>query len=532
MVKYFLYSRKSSEEEDRQMLSIQAQLNEVRHYARKESFEISKEFTESKTAKKPGREVFNRMLQEIEEAYSLGQEIGIISWNPDRLARNSVDGGKIIYLIDQGIIKDLKFPTFHFDQSPHGKFNLSIAFGQAKLFIDCLRINTQRGIREKLRLGQYPAKAPWGYYNHPKTRTIEPHPENFEKVKSILELYANGNSSLTDIRDIMHHHGFRDRNGNKLKLDNARRLLSNHFYYGCFIFKGELHQGSHQPMISKTLWDKIQKILKSKSRTISKPSEDFIYRGLAKCAECGSSITTEEHTKKSGLRFKYYRCTKRKKNTDCDQPYVREEALIKQVEEQVSALALSDDWSDVMLQSFELMRESERQSSLNEARELGVQLKAVQNKLDKLLDLHLDGSIEAEEYKSKKSELLNQKLKIQEEISQINETGSNWFEPAKTFIKQSNQAYKDLKNSNHKALKNFIEIISSNSTIHNRELKLKLSEPWSYFNEHQSLCWMNSSTQDALNLLKSENVIGVGGHKKIPHEVRQPIGESESKWGR
>ena len=93
-MKYFLYCRKSSDSEDRQMLSIEAQLQELRDYALKNNLEVIKEFTESKTAKKPGREVFNKMISEIET----GKADGIIAWNPDRLARNSVDGGRIIYL--------------------------------------------------------------------------------------------------------------------------------------------------------------------------------------------------------------------------------------------------------------------------------------------------------------------------------------------------------------------------------------------------------------------------------------------------
>ncbi|MDA0771318.1 MAG: recombinase family protein [Cyanobacteria bacterium] len=104
-MKYFLYCRKSTDSEDRQMLSIEAQLQELRDYARKEKLDVIKEFTESKTAKKPGREIFNEMISEIEA----GKADGIVAWNPDRLARNSVDGGRIIYLIDEAVIKDLKF---------------------------------------------------------------------------------------------------------------------------------------------------------------------------------------------------------------------------------------------------------------------------------------------------------------------------------------------------------------------------------------------------------------------------------------
>ena len=94
--KYFLYARKSTEDDDHQIMSIEAQLFELREYARRENVEIIQEFIEAKSAKKPGREKFAEMINEIEKS----DGVGILSWHPDRLARNSVDGGKVIYLVD------------------------------------------------------------------------------------------------------------------------------------------------------------------------------------------------------------------------------------------------------------------------------------------------------------------------------------------------------------------------------------------------------------------------------------------------
>ena len=123
--KFFLYARKSTDEPERQVLSIEAQMFELREYAKKENLNIVREFVESKTAKEPGREIFNEMVECIEK----NEAEGILAWHPDRLARNSIDGGRIIYLVDTGKITTLKFPTFWFDPTPQGKFMLSIAFG-------------------------------------------------------------------------------------------------------------------------------------------------------------------------------------------------------------------------------------------------------------------------------------------------------------------------------------------------------------------------------------------------------------------
>lgn len=107
-MKYIAYCRKSTDEKDRQILSIEAQIAELTEFAKREGLEILEFITEAKTAKSPGREQFEKVLKLIEK----GQTQGILSWYPDRLARNSIDGGKIIYLLDTGKLLDLKFPQF------------------------------------------------------------------------------------------------------------------------------------------------------------------------------------------------------------------------------------------------------------------------------------------------------------------------------------------------------------------------------------------------------------------------------------
>ena len=112
--KYFLYARKSTEDDDKQIMSIEAQLFELREFARKENLTIVRESQESKSAKTPGRTVFGEMMTRIES----GEASGILAWHPDRLARNSIDGGRVIYAVDQEKLVSLRFPTFWFEPTP------------------------------------------------------------------------------------------------------------------------------------------------------------------------------------------------------------------------------------------------------------------------------------------------------------------------------------------------------------------------------------------------------------------------------
>jgi site-specific DNA recombinase len=196
IMKYFLYLRKSTDEDDKQILSLEAQEAELKEFALRDGLNIVSVLTESQTAKCPGRPVFNAMLARIEA----GEADGIIAWHPDRLARNSVDGGRIIFLIDTLAIKSLKFPTFWFEATPQGKFMLNIAFGQSKYYVDNLSENVKRGLRQKLRRGELPGRSPLGYINDLRTHTIIPDPKKFKQVKKIFIDYSTGKYSLRDLR--------------------------------------------------------------------------------------------------------------------------------------------------------------------------------------------------------------------------------------------------------------------------------------------------------------------------------------------
>src|SRR3989339_1376300 len=142
---YFLYARKSTDVEDKQILSIESQLAELRELAKRENLHIADEFIEKRSAKIPGRPVFNEMLKRIQA----GEVQGIICWKIDRLSRNPVDSGKIQWLLQQGIIKEIQ--TIEKKYLPDDNaLILNVESGMANQFIRELVVNVRRGIQTKL----------------------------------------------------------------------------------------------------------------------------------------------------------------------------------------------------------------------------------------------------------------------------------------------------------------------------------------------------------------------------------------------
>lgn len=291
MKNLFLYARKSTDVEDKQVLSIDAQINELREFAVREQIHIVEELIEKRSAKIPGRPIFNAMLERIEA----GEAEGILAWHPDRLARNSVDGGRIIYLLDTEVIKTLKFPRSWFENTPQGKLMLHNDFGFSKYYVDSLSENTKRGLREKVRRGEFPGRAPIGYLNDYRTRKIIVDRERAPVVKEAFDLYATGTATLDRVRAFFAERGIVSKNGHPFIRAYISQVLSNPFYYGHFCYKGEVHEGNHQPIITKDLFDQVNAVLSERWRysPLEKKTTPKPFLGLLHCASCGGAITAE-----------------------------------------------------------------------------------------------------------------------------------------------------------------------------------------------------------------------------------------------
>jgi len=474
--KFFVYARKSTDSEDRQVRSIADQLAELRELAKKENIEIVDTLVEKQTAKIPGRPVFAEMLKRIEA----GEAEGILAWHPDRLARNSVDGGQIIYLVDTGIIKELKFPTFWFDPTPQGKFMLSIAFGQSKYYIDNLSENIKRGHRQKLKNGLWPQMAPLGYLNNRETKQIYVDKEKAKFIKKAFEAYASGKHTLKELRKIINGLGLRGRRDKMLSVSNYQYLLQNPFYYGVIRYNGEYFEGKHEPIIAKKLFDQAQEVMKQKSKPQKVDKmKFFLYRGLFKCGECGFAITADKKIKPSGKSYTYYYCTQKNPNHICSQNvFTREEKISSQINETIQKVSLPDDWAQEMLNELQKEKNEATQSSRFFAQKTESEIKEVDEKLEKLMNAYLASALSLDEYRETKNKLVNQKRLLKDELTAFEQKSNNRFELAARFINTVKQAEIIALQENPEQGRDFLKKIGSNFRLSGQNLIVDFKNPF------------------------------------------------------
>ena len=463
MEKYILYARKSTDTEDKQVLSIEAQLVELRKFAKDNGLVVIDELIEKRTAKVPGRPVFNSMIKRIEN----GEANGILAWHPDRLARNSIDGGQIIYLLDQTTLNYLRFPVFQFENTSQGKFMLSIMFGQSKYYVDNLSENTKRGLRTKVRNGDFPSQAPFGYLNDSRSKTIVLDKRYAPLVKEIFEKYARGDQTMSQLADFLQDNGAITRTGKVFKDDKVKSILQNPFYYGLFLYKGEL--------ISKALFDKVQLVIveRGHKKRAKKPTVPFL--GLMKCADCGMSITSETKTRtqKNGNfhRWTYYRCSRKKRIVKCTNPPIREKDLLPQLSALLGKYAMSEKMFAFMNERIEQDEQAEIAGNVSLLDDLRTQIAKLTNKQQILLDSYLDQDIDRQTFLTKKSEILSQKKTLEESLVNLQVNQNAWIEPMKKWLETAKSICYLLKSDDFDGQKVVLaEIFGSNLFLHNKTI--------------------------------------------------------------
>ena len=459
-MKYIIYARKSTESEDRQIQSIGDQIDYLTKLAKDRGLDIVEIFSESKSAKAPGRPVFEEMLKFIESE----KADGLLVWKLDRIARNPLDAGRVQWMLQQNTIKEIV--TSDGDHHPEDNaIVFALLTGMANQYVRDLSNNVKRGIKSKLEKGIWPNYAPIGYKNRNEKISIDTKKAHF--VKRAFELYAVGNISLKDLASKLHEEGFRSRGGNKYHKSKLNDILKNTFYYGVMHMHEEYYLGKHEPLINKELFDRVQVIMSGKGKT-KRQTHDFAYRGFLKCEECGCALTA---TTKKG--FIYYYCTNGKGNCEQHKKYLREEKIEKLLASTFDCLQFNEEYVEIMYLADKEKMDSVRSYKQNALDSLSNELKLVATKQSRLLEAYCSSTVQKDTYTQKEREyhkqeidLKAQLLKIQKQLDNEAET----LEQLKNIFLTASRAKKEFLACDQVKKKEKLEILLWNATIKNEKI--------------------------------------------------------------
>jgi len=475
-IKYLLYARKSSESEDRQVASIDSQIDELTKLAQRDNLEVIDILAESQSAKAPGRPVFSNLITRIHNS----EAQGILCWKLDRLARNPVDGGNINWMLQQGMIRHIKthersyYPT-------DNVLMMSVEFGMANQFIRDLSQNAKRGLRAKAERGWYPTYATLGYTHNPLKRKGEKEiiidPERFDLVKKMFDLMLTGTCLPPKILEIATDDwGLRNRIGKKVAKSTIYRIFNDPFYYGMFEYpknSGNWYQGAHKPMITEDQYDRIQSLLGRKGKPRPK-KHHFTFTGLMTCGECGAMITAEKKIKrqKNGNvhRYIYYHCTKRI-NPKCTQKCIEEKKLKEQIMDVIDKIQIPPEFHDWTMD--ELSLENKEQAKDNDLI-INNQQKAYDEcvkEIKGMIGMRARKELDEETYVSRMDELNKEKVRLKGLLAGANKKNQESEKLEKVFD-FARDAKNDFESNVPERQKQLLANLGSNLLFIDRKLRI------------------------------------------------------------
>lgn len=436
-IRYILYARKSTEGEDKQVQSIDDQIEKLKQLASKNNLKIVEILEESKSAKTANnRPVFNKMIEKIEA----GEADGILCWQNNRIARNMEEGGRVINLLQNGIIKSIR--TYEKEHLPEDNvLFLCFEMGVANQFSVDLSKNVKRGLESKLKKGWAPNQAPIGYLNSKiKERgenDILPDPDRFDLVRKMWDLMLTGIYNPEQIRNIANKEwGFRTKKtkrfgGNELSRSVIYKMFTNPFFAQIIEYKGKQYNGVHKKMVTLEEFDAVQFMLGRKGKPRTKTRNFAFTAGNIRCGECSCFVTAETKTKlvkRTGKLkdYTYYRCTHQKKGYKCTQKAITVEDLEAQIMREICKFTILPEFRDLAL---EIINKENAQETHTRQNIFEMQAKALvdtQNQIDKLFDMKLKEQITDEEYNPKRTALVNEKKQLEQKLKETSERADSW----------------------------------------------------------------------------------------------------------
>lgn len=420
-----IYARKSSESEDRQVQSLEDQIQALQAFAQRENIIVSEVITEARSAKSPySRPEFQRIVEDIQS----GKVDGILTWSINRLSRNLIDGGLIAHMLQTGQLRYIRTPERTY-RPEDNVLIMSIENGMATSFVQDLSRNVKRGMQGKVDRGGYPGSAPIGYKNNLGTHEIEPDPQSFPIIEQAWKLLLSGQYSVAEIHRELVSLGlkgmFKANRDRPVSKSVVHSLFRNRFYTGQFSYKGEIQQGNHQAMITVADYNRAQAIL-SKAQVTRPKHLSFSFSGSLKCGTCGCAIVGEskrKHYKGTGNSacYTYYHCTGAK---GCVRTSISESALFEEVASIHNQLKIDSEFVEWCRTSLRHSAEHDASTRAKSVEDLKAELGKIRARAETITTMRIDGELTSDEFLAVKEKLKAQEVLVQKDIDRNQMAGT------------------------------------------------------------------------------------------------------------
>jgi site-specific DNA recombinase len=462
MNQFFGYVRVSTVKQGEHGVSLQQQRDAIKHYAERNSLEISRWFEEQETAAKQGRPVFNEMMRLLRRK----RVEGVVIHKIDRSARNLKDWADLGELIDQGV--DVRFANESLDLSSRGgRLSADIQAVVAADYIRNLREETRKGFYGRLKQGLLPMPAPIGYFDAGagKPKTIDPIRGTL--IRSAFEFYATGRFNHHSLATELLRMGLRTKSGKAVTDKRLSYILNNTFYMGLITIKktGETYAGSHEPLITRQLFQCVQDVMRG--RTNTRPlKHDFLFRRRIACKGCGYSLIGEIHK-----AHVYYRC----QLPGCRKTSVREEIIEAAVLESLIPLQLSPEERAYLKQEIVRLATENHLHQEHLEKSLRLSLSQIAERLNRVTDAFIDRLIDREDYEQRKKALLVERTGVEDKLKALRDGEA---ESLVEFLERADTAYSWYKTGTIEHKRKLLDVLTSNRTVDGKTAEIMLRLPF------------------------------------------------------
>jgi len=464
MSQYFGYIRVSTVKQGEHGVSLQQQREAIERYAQRNNCEVIQWFEEQETAAKQGRPLFSQMMKLLRS----GKACGVIIHKIDRSARNLRDWADLGELIDQGV--EVCFANESLDlRSRGGRLSADIQAVVAADYIRNLREETRKGFYGRLKQGLYPMPAPLGYLDMGQGQAKAPDPIAAPLVREAFEMYGTARFNSETLAREMAALGLRSRSGKVLKADKLTRMFSNPFYVGLIRIKrtNETYPGAHQPLISKSLFDRVQDVLHGRLNTRAH-RHDFLFRRRLNCGQCRIRLIGETHK-----GFIYYRCQPRV----CPTTAVREETVDEAVLQRFEEICFSDDERRYIDGELKKYREEDNKHQEETVAALRLKLGQIEERLNRLTDAYIDRVLDKDAFEARKNALLMERKTVEEKLADWSGGGLRVSEELAHFLERAGGAYSAYKVGTLYEKRELLDSLTSNRILNGKLPEITLAFP-------------------------------------------------------